>query len=423
MRHGVGQALGVTARARRTSRPAWMAPSVARRGLLAGFALLGACGLVATSMSSAAAAGTGVLSPWAVESENPNPSQKPVAVATAVKDAHDFNLIIAHPVDYQGDVAQMRAANPRLVLLAYENATFAQKAQGAGLPESAFSHDKNGNRIKNPATGDLLMDPSNQAWITTRMFECKSFVASTGYDGCYLDLLGLAPLKTPFVSGVAINVATGQPWTPAQWLQATGWLAGAVRAAVHPAVLYGNGLSNGSLFWDSNTKQLVVNLDGGIAEAWIRGSHDPESAFPTAALWKQNVDMLAYVEGQGKPLLTLTKLWVKASPAQVAQWMQYTLASFLLGTQGLSEFFFSSGQTVSRTTPCAWCSLNLGAPLGQYGPVGAAFGRTFTNGRVFVNPTRATVKLSLGGKYYTVTRQAVSTVVLAPNSGLVLTKS
>jgi hypothetical protein len=373
-----------------------------------------------------ASAGLGLLNPWAEEQENPNPKQHPVSLTQAKRDAEDFNFIIAHPIDYQGDVAQMRKVNPRLILLAYMNATFLQKGQpGGGLPESAYAHDKNGKRIKNPSTGNTLMNPASPDFIQTRIFECKAFLAQTGYNGCYLDLLGLAPLSTPFVSAVPVNPATKKPYTDGQWLSATGGLAAAVRAAVHPHLLYGNGLSNGALFFGKTTQtnQLVKDLDGAVAEAWIRGSHNPVSAFPTETVWKQNVDMLAYVEKQGKPLLTLTKLWVSATQAQKTQWLDYTLASFLLGSEGRSAFFFSPGSSVSRTTPCALCNLHIGSPNGAYAKVGGVYQRQFSTGRVLVNPTDATISVPLGRTYYDPSHHTMTTAKMAPHTGLILTTS
>jgi hypothetical protein len=395
---------------------------------LAVLSVLIACRLFTGAVPASAGgagAGVGLSSPWAEENENPNPGQQPVPWSQAQKDALDFNFIIAHPVDYQGEVPQMKQANPRLILLAYENAVFIQSGQaGAKLPESAFLHDKDGKRITNQKSGNTLMNPASPQFVETRIFECRSFLAQSGYDGCYLDLLGLAPLSTPFVSAVAINPATNKPYTPAEWLGATGALAEAVRVAVHPRLLYGNGLSNGaSFFGATQTDQLVNDLDGGIAEAWLRGSKSPLVAYPAEATWKENVDMLAYLEAQGKPLLTLTKVWVSATQAQMIQWFQYTLASFLLGSQGLSAFFFSPAYSVSRTTPCYWCYLPIGSPVGAYAKVGGVYQRQFATGKVIVNPTPVTVTVSLAGTYKNAYGQTMTVATMSPNTGLILTST
>jgi hypothetical protein len=164
-------------------------------------------------------------------------------------------------------------------------------------------------------------------------------------------------------------------------------------------------------------------MDGGIAEAWLRGSKTGVNSYPKETAWKQNVDMIVAVEAEGKPLLTLVKLWVTASATQQQAWLQYALASFLMGTQGRSAFFFSSSYKESRTTPCAVCSTNVGSPLAPYAKTGGVYQRSFSNGRALVNPTGATVTVALGGIYYTPSRQAVSSITMKPNTGVVLTKS
>jgi hypothetical protein len=398
------------------------------RGAMAALAVMTICGMLAVlapAPTPAMAAGVGLLNPWAEENENANPRQQPIPWSQAQKDAQYFNFITAHPVDYQGEVAQMKQVNPRLILLAYENAVFIQSGQSGGkLPESAYLHDKNGKRITNRKSGNTLMNPASAQFVETRTFECKSFLAQSGYDGCYLDLLGLAPLSLPFVSAVAINPATNRPYTPAQWLAATGALAASVRAAVHPRLLYGNGLSNGaSFFGQTQTDQLVNDLDGGIAEAWLRGSKTPVGAYPSETVWRENVDMLAYLESQGKPLLTLTKLWVNSTTAQTIQWFQYALASFVLGSGGVSAFFFSPAYNVSRTTPCYWCYLPIGSPAGGYAKVGGVYQRSFSTGKVLVNPTPVTVSVPLGGTYKDAYGHSMSVANMAPDTGLILTSS
>lgn len=384
-------------------------------------------GLLASVLTAAPsqAAGSGLLTPWALENENPNPKQAPRPLSQALQDAANFNFITAHPIDYEGEVAQMKAVNPHLILLAYQNATAAQPGEANIYPASYYEYDAAGHKILNPKTGNYLMDPANSGWVNTKIIQCRNFLKQSGYDGCYLDLLGTAPLAPGFVSGTPINPATNQPWTRGDWLNATAALAGAERGSAAPALVFGNGLSTGPLFFDSvaPTKQLVDAMDGGIAESWLRGSKTGVNTFPNETAWQQSVNMIISVEAEGKPLLTLTKLWVTASAALQQQWQQYALASFLMGTQGRSAFFFSTGFRVSRTTPCAGCATDVGFPLGAYAKVAGVYQRSFSHGRALVNPTGATVTVGLGGVYYTSSRQPVTSITMKPNSGAVVTTS
>ena len=63
-------------------------------------AIASACGMIAAiaPAPAGAAAGNGLLNPWAEEQENANPKQQPIPLAQAKRDAQNFNIIIAHPV-------------------------------------------------------------------------------------------------------------------------------------------------------------------------------------------------------------------------------------------------------------------------------------------------------------------------------------
>jgi hypothetical protein len=319
----------------------------------------------------------------------------------------------------------MRKANPKLTLLLYMNATFAQSYQPPGGPggfdPSWYETDAKGNYVRNPASGNYLMDPTNSGWIAHDAAWCKQQL--TGYDGCYLDALGLAPLLHGYLSAIPINKSTHQQWTKPDWLKATAKLAAQVRTQVHPLLLFGNGLTNGTFFYQPGdpTKQIVDGIVGGISEELIRLSTSPATTFPSTAVWKQNVDMISAIEAEGKPCLVVTKLWSKSTTAQQDAWLQYALASFLLGTQGRSAFFFSPSSHSSRTATFSLYNTNVGTPTGSYAFSQGVYQRTFSAGLVLVNPSASSVNVTLAHAYYTTSHQKVTAVTMAPNSGMLLT--
>jgi hypothetical protein len=393
-----------------------------------------ALGLWSGSRQPAGAAGSGVLDPWAPQSETAGSNKAPVPPAQAMQDAANFNFLTAHVFAYAGQVPAMKAVNPNLKVFAYMNATFAQASEGTTWASQDYALDANGHKITQVKSGNFLMDPSQPDWINTRINECKTDLQLSGYDGCYLDLLGGAPLGPDFVTAPPINTATHQVWTRSQWVTATANLAGMVRAAVHPttvyghpALVFGNGLVNGAWFYDptSPSSVLIGSLDGGVAESWLRTQPQPATWFPTTSQWLQNVNMVAAVEATGKPLLTITKMWVPATQAQQDAWRQFALASYLMATQGQSAFFFSSGWQIPRTTPLPWYNTSLGNPAGPYSFISGVgvFQRTFAAGLVLVNTDSKPHTVPLNRTYYTITRQAITTANMGPSSGLVLTTS
>lgn len=389
-------------------------------------------GLWPGSPAPAGAAGSGVLIPWAPQSESPASNHAPVPPAQAMQDALNFNIITAHVVAYAGQVPAMKAVNPNLKVLAYLNATFAQNYQGTPFANQDYAVDAQGHRITQLNSGNFLMDPSQPDWINSRISQCQADIERSGYDGCYLDLLGGAPVGQNFVTAPPINQSTHQVWTRTEWLAATANLAASVRAAAnaitvygHAALVYGNGLVNGEQFYQPNapSKVLMGSLDGGMAEAWLRQQDAPVTTTLTTSQWLANVNMIGAIEATGKPALVITKLWVPATNAQQDAWRQFALASFLMGTQGRSAFFFSTSFAIPRTMPLPWYNTQLGNPSGLYSyqPASGVYQRTFAAGLVLVNADSKPHTVTLAHPYYTLARQAITSATMLPSSGLVLT--
>jgi hypothetical protein len=118
-------------------------------------------------------------------------------------------------------------------------------------------------------------------------------------------------------------------------------------------------------------------------------------------------------------VLQSTKVWTTATRAEKDAWYEYTLASFLLGNDGRSRFFFSytpGDSTVDRP----WNDLALGGASGPYAKTSGVYQRSFSAGRVLVNPTTASVTVALGGTFRTLEGEIVTSVTLPPNSGKIL---
>jgi hypothetical protein len=399
--------------------------------LLAPIGLLCAAVTVAPVGPAAAGGGSGTnaIQIWGLQSENTNSNYVPVAPDRALLDAFHFSYITAHPVAYQGEVAAMKAINPNLKIFAYENSVFAQNWQGTAYPDSWYLRDSNGNKVINPASGNFLMNPTQSGWIQDRISNCQQLIAQSGYDGCYLDMLGLASLRKGFVSAHPIDPRTNLPWALNDWITVTATLAGQVTTAVAPKMVVGNGINSGSLYYSKRTptKPLLDAMDGGIAEAWLRGSTISVTTYHEGNSWVQDVKVVGAAESASKPLLGLVKIGVSATSNQLASWQQYGLATLLMGTQGRSAFFFSPNITTSRTSWYPIYNVIIGGPTGAMAPIAgnpvSVYQRTFQYGTVLVNNTTSATTLSLkGGPYYDVNGNLVTTTPLSlpANTGLIL---
>jgi len=342
-----------------------------------------------------------------------------VTQAEAVSAAKTFDVIVALRNAYPQYLSQMKAANPNLTLLVYAKGMF---VYDTSLPESAYSHDANGRRIRSQQFGTYLLNPNSAAALSYQTSLARHMLSSSGYDGVFLDTLGVAAINPGFVTSQPINPATGRVWTGADWMAATSAMAGKTAAAIGKPVL-GNGLRDGTSYYDPTvlSRQLTrTGLDAGMAEAWVRGGANPITNYPSEAVWRQNVDMLADAGNAGCSVMPITKVWTSGTQAQKDAWYEFVLATYLLGNDGHSYVSFSYDQG-DATAHLKWNDLNLGTPAGPYAKLKNVYQRFFSGGLVLVNPTPNTYTVSLGGTYRTLSGAAVTSIKLTPNSAEILT--
>ena len=371
--------------------------------------------------NASTAEGGAIRVSWAPENEAGNHT---VSRTEAVAEAKRFDVIVALRSTYRSHVGAMKAANPDLVLLAYMNGTFAQRSQGKAYPARWYMRNRWGKKIRSTGYGNYLMKFHRAGWINDRKAACARAISYSGYDGCMLDMLGTAPLDPGYLTSLPIHPRTGKVWTRAQWLDGTSMLAGSVKRAVAPRAVLGNGIGNGPRYFaaGAGSERILSGIDGGLAEAFIRASRDGIRKYRTERAWRQDVDMLVDAGARGDPILALTKAWVTGTAAQKRAWHRYALASFLLGSDGRSRFSFSSGRDRDPTRDHPWWKVELGAPTGRYGKADGVYQRSFTNGKVLVNPTDRTFTVWLGGPYVDLRGTVRTSVTLGPHDAEILTR-
>jgi hypothetical protein len=337
----------------------------------------------------------------------------------ALADASHFDRIFAHKGDYTPFLADMRAVNPRLKVIAYFNGTFARSSETGLFAESAFAHDAQGRRIQSVSWNLYLMNPSDASWRASRVKMCLDMLAESGYDACGADNVGTAVLLPGYVSGLPVNPATNKVYTSDEWVSATSALCTQIRNGISPRPLYGNSLGNGSVYFAS-TRRLLSALDGASVETFLRGGREPISSYPSIRGWKANVDMLVDAATTSKDIMTATKVWTSGTEAEKDQWHLFAYSTYLLGAGPNSRFWFSYAEGGAQNAYYSLWSTAIGAPSANYVAMGAVFGRDFTGGKVVVNPDKVSHSVDLGGTYHTLAGVAVTSVTLAPHSGLIL---
>jgi hypothetical protein len=349
----------------------------------------------------------------------------PMSQTQAVAIAQANDVVSAQVAMFSPYVAAMKAANPNLVLLVYFNGTMAQANQGSAYPASWYLRDASGNQVTT-AAGNYAMDPTNPGWIQDRISTCQTRLASSGYDGCFVDVLGPGPSQPGYLSAPAINPHTGQPWTTADWMAATSALQASIVNAVSPTPVVGNGLYSGAAFANpvAPTSQLLASGAGDVAESWMRTQGSSAGSFPTEAQWLQDVNLLTSTSATGSHAFVITKVWTGATQAQVDAWHLFSLATFLMGADGSQYYEFSGTNSFAGVlSDSAWDHAPIGNPTGPYAVSNSLYQRTFSNGLVTVNLGPAQVTVNLSGSYVDLNGNPVTTLTLAQYGASVLIKA
>ncbi len=348
-----------------------------------------------------------------------------VTASQAVEIATRFNLIVATKRTFAPYAAAMRAANPNLRLLAYQNGAFAQSSQPTAYPDSWYARSAGGAKVRSRGFGNYLMNIGTPAWRQSAAQECAANLAKSGYDGCYLDMLGTAPLSPRYVNGVPINPGTGVVWTPRDYLAGTAAIATEVKAQNPGVIVAGNGLGSGARYYNEaggSPLSLLLSLDAAHSEIWLRTPHQSLTKFKSESSWLRDVSMIADAGARGRVVLATTKIWTPGTSAQIDAWHRYTVASFLLGTNGQSYLNFLPSKTMAGITgDSPYDRADVGTPLGPFAKTGGVYQRAFTNGLVLVNPTGVPVAVPLLRQMTTLDGRTVSSLTMAPNTGEVLT--
>jgi hypothetical protein len=335
-------------------------------------------------------------------------------------------LVVGTPRQLQAIGGRIARAEPGVRVFVYVNAMLSRP--GTRFPRAWYLHDAAGAPVRSQVHGNSLMDPRStlvyhgvHGWADHVRRTCAAALRTLHTaQGCFLDMVGPAPLRPGYNRGhaVPLDPATGRPFSQAAYLAATGALAQTVQRATGRPVI-ANGVESGGHYF-RGTAVLGRYVSGLEVEHWM-GVGDWQAKNPT--LWRQNVQMLID-EGRSRRTL-LVNLHPPQSGAS-GPWPEFGLASFLLGYTGTQYFQYSlgHGDPSWRGLPPGY-GVDIGAPA-EHRPTVQGYARhgvyerRYTHGLVVVNPSKRTVTVTLPGRYEMPRGPARSRIVLAPLDGAVL---
>lgn len=314
---------------------------------------------------------------------------------------HD-SVLIGQAGVYKKWIPQLKAWNPKLVVLQYNLGPYLQKGSPnfntvLAADPSWFAHDSHGNLINLPMfPSNYLMDPGNSAYRAWHAAQLAASVAAYGFDGAMDDSMGDAPLGH-YASAVPVDPSTGQTYAMSAWLGSEVLMINGDKAALNGKYLAFNGLVSGRDYLRDSSILATSNADAGVSELFLRQPTSPVTTFPNATMVQDSLQMMSDMAAHGKTFLGWTKVWSSGTTAQIAQWEQFTVGVYLLGQHTGSMLDFMPSHSADNTA-ISYPNLvaNMGAPLGGYTVNGSIYTRTFQNGTVTVNlsTTNSTILLN-----------------------------
>jgi hypothetical protein len=337
----------------------------------------------------------------------------------AVTVAKRNDIVVGQQRVYGRFLSAMHHAKPHIVVVPYHSSISVADTKFqwvlANHPKWLLRNQSGG--LMHDSYGAYLINPASTGVRAWHVHWAKS-VAAHAWDGVYLDSLGTYGLEG--FGGIPINPATKKPFTKSGWLAATRGLAIAVNRAIKKPIV-GNGLRDGISYY-AGTYRLLDGLQAGVFEACFRGATFSVSTYPSLTNWRLQVRAIHAVQARGKRAICMVKAWGSGTAAQIQQWHDFSVASFLLVSGDRSYFSFSGARTDTALSPWTVDRLGIGHPMARRQRSGSVYFRRFSGGMVVVNPTGSASPMSLPGAYVMPNGARVSSLTLAAHTGLVLTQ-
>jgi hypothetical protein len=315
--------------------------------------------------------------------------------------ATNDSVLIGEAGVYKKWIPQLKAWNPKVIILQYNLGPYLQKGSAnfntvLASDPSWFAHDSHGNLINLPMfPGNYLMDPGNAGYRAWHATQLAASVAQYGFDGAMDDSVGDAPLGH-YASAVPFDPSTGQTYAMSTWLGNEVLMLNGDKAALNGKYLAFNGLVSGRDYVRDSSILATSNADAGVSELFLRQPNSPVATFPNATMIQDSLQMMTAMTARGKTFLGWTKVWSSGTTAQINQWEQFAVGVYLLGQGSGSMLDFMPSHSADNTA-VSYPNLqsNMGAPLGAYTVNGSVYTRTFQNGTVTVNlsTTYATIQM------------------------------
>ena len=294
-----------------------------------------------------------------------------LTLQVAQQTAQESDVVSATPGELTKYAAAMKAANPKVILLAYVNGGYSKAGSAGSLPASEYLRNAAGGYITSTTWHNVLMNPLSAAWQASVTAQCRAALSGT-VSGCWLDQVSCAPLTASFDTAQPIDSSTGAAYTKSAWAAAVARELTSITTALGAPVYSNTYCSGPSYYGFPMSAANTATSTGFEAEHWFTATAANAENTKT---WQQGIDMMIDAQAHGKVVT------VSGDYPTTGTWPAYITASYMLGNNG-----------AALTTYPASVAVSLGAPTQTAASVagyqhGSVYARAYQSGMVIVNPT------------------------------------
>lgn len=319
-------------------------------------------------------------------------------------------------------LAKLKQLNPNIIIIIYIDAVSSLNSLFDAyrpFPESDYTHDDNGNRIRGKTWTFEVMNPASTHWRQVWAEVARGVCDGVGVDGIFADDVWSGLYSGKFQGDPPLNNAK------ATWYNDMKGFLNYVKGQLGSYLLIPNTPDNGG---------LVDVCDGKWEEGFVHARWQSYGSYLSLDGWKKKIDGVRTVCEKGKmelvsggcSQLERDRTWTQGHLTEVQQLLGFCFSSYLLGMSG-SRSGFNFGTYWNRDDSHGYYSIfddaeQLGSPINNYYSFQSVYARDFENGKVLANPASSSYTISLGENYRTLDGQTVSSVTLDGHTGVILLK-
>jgi hypothetical protein len=288
-------------------------------------------------------------------------------------------------------------------------------------------YDRRGNVVYSKAgVAEPLLNIREEEVKNQLGDDIARLVTEGSYEGVVLDGVGAELIRSdtpPIYTGT-------KTFTEQQRRDSVEGLLRTIRAKVPDKLIIIGGYAweDGEAYnvKPADSQDLSAFGDGIHIDKFLRAPISSTTEFKSETDWKDDIDYLSAISQDNKIVLISTRLSASdATTDTIKQWLDYSVASYLLGKNGSHTYF-----QFDPNGSLAWASdpvltAPVGAPQEAYSKLDSGiYRRLFANGVVLVNPTGENKETEFETEYRLLgSPDLIKKVTMSPHTGLILLKS